>query len=73
MAIFKGIKLIDDWRKAGRLHSVRLTLLLAVLNGAVLGLAAFVDIINPWLFIGLNIAGYFAIALVRLIKQSLGK
>lgn len=65
------MRLIDDWHKeAARLWSVQGSLLLAVLNGGVLGLAAFINIINPWWFLGLNVAGYTAIAALRLIKQT---
>lgn len=65
----KKPKLIPDWRSALRFHSVRLAILGSVLNGAIVGLAAFVDRINPWWFLGLNVAGYAAIGVVRLIKQ----
>lgn len=65
------MKLIENWRsEIRRLWSIRAALILAALNGAVLGLAAFVDIINPWLFLILNVLGYAAIAIFRLLKQA---
>jgi hypothetical protein len=53
-----------------RLWTVRLSIFFGVLNGAALGLAAFVDVFNPWLFMGLNVVVYGVIAVVRLIKQT---
>jgi hypothetical protein len=52
-----------------RLWTIRVALFFGVLNGAVLGLAAFVDVFNPWLFMGLNVFGYALLASVRLLKQ----
>lgn len=64
------MRLIGDWQKrVPRLWSVQVAVFLAVLNGAVLGLAAFVDVLNPWWFLGLNVAGYAAIALARALLQ----
>ena len=56
-----------------RLWSVRVALFLFVFNGALLGLAAFVDTLNPWLFLGLNMAGYGVLGVVRLLKQAPAK
>jgi hypothetical protein len=65
------MRLIDDWKaEAGRLWSVQISIFFGVLNGVALGLAAFVDVFNPWLFMGLNVAVYAAIAVLRLIKQN---
>lgn len=62
--------LIDDWRREfRRLWSIRVALFFGALNGAVLGLAAFVDVINPWTFLILNVVGYAVIAVARLLKQ----
>lgn len=62
--------MIANWRREiRRLWSIRAAVLLAVLNGGVLGLAAFVDIINPWWFLILNVVGYAAIAVVRILRQ----
>lgn len=64
------MRVVDDWHRVlRRTWSVRCSVYLALLNGAVLGLAAFVDVLNPWWFLGLNIAGYGAIALLRILKQ----
>lgn len=64
------MRLIDDAaKKATRLWSIQIAIFFGLLNGAALGLAAFVDVFNPWLFMGLNIVVYVLIAVVRLIKQ----
>lgn len=65
------MRLIDNaGKEAHRLWSVRLSIFFGVLNGVALGLAAFVDVFNPWLFMGLNVAVYGVIAFARLIKQT---
>jgi hypothetical protein len=62
---------IDDvGAEVHRLWSVRVAIFLFVFNGALLGLAAFVDVLNPWLFLGLNMIGYGALGVVRLVKQA---
>ncbi len=64
------MRLIDNaGKEAHRLWSVRLSIFFGVLNGVALGLAAFIDVFNPWLFMGLNVLVYAVIAVVRLIKQ----
>jgi hypothetical protein len=66
-----GLRLIPNARKEmHRLWSIRVALFLGVLNGAVLGLAAFMDVFNPWLFMGLNVFGYGLLASIRLVKQA---
>lgn len=66
-----GLKLIDNaWRDLRRLWSVRIAIFGFALNGFVLGLAAFCDVFNPWLFMGLNIVGYAALGVSRLVKQA---
>lgn len=66
-----GLHLIDNARtEFNRLWSIRVGLFFFVLNGGVLGLAAFVDVFNPWLFMGLNMVGYGLIGLMRLLKQA---
>lgn len=61
---------IDNWRAdMHRLWSVRASLFMFVLTGAVLGLAAFVDVFNPWFFLALSCAGYGLIGFLRLVKQ----
>jgi hypothetical protein len=62
--------LIDDWQTdMHRLWTVRASLFMFILTGAVLGLAAFVDVFNPWFFLGLSCAGYGLIGYPRLVKQ----
>lgn len=64
------MKLIPSWRRQiRRLWSIRLGLLFGAINGAILGLAAFSDVINPWLFLSLNVVGYGVIVGARLLKQ----
>ena len=64
------MKLIDDWKtELHRLWTVRVSLFMFVLTGAVLGLSAFVNVFNPWFFMILNMAGYGAIGFLRLVKQ----
>ncbi len=64
------MRLIDNWKtELHRLWSIRIALFFGVLNGVAMGLAAFVDVFNPWLFMGLNVLAYGAIGVVRLIKQ----
>lgn len=64
------MKLIDDaYAQFHRLWSVQGSLFFAVLNGALVGLSAFSDKVDPWLFMKLNVGGYLLVALLRLIKQ----
>lgn len=64
------MKLIDNWKdELHRLWTVRVSLFMFVLTGAVLGLAAFVDVFNPWFFLCLCCAGYGLIGYLRLVKQ----
>ncbi len=64
------MKLIDNaWSEFHRLWTVRASLFMFVLTGGVLGLAAFVNVFNPWLFLGLSCAGYGLIGFLRLVKQ----
>lgn len=66
-----GLRLIDDaGREFHRLWSIRTGLFFFVLNGALVGLAAFVDVFNPVLFLILNMAGYAIIGAMRLLKQA---
>lgn len=65
------MRLIDHaWREFNRLWSIRVGLFFFVLNGAVVGLAAFVDDLNPYLFLYLNMFGYALIGVMRLLKQA---
>jgi len=68
------MRLIDAWHEHGfwilwRLWSLRMAIFWAGLNGAVLGLSAFVGIIDPWWFLALNTVGYALIAVARVTKQ----
>lgn len=64
------MKLIDTWKDdIHRLWTVRASLFMFVLTGGVLGLAAFVDVFNPWFFLILSCAGYGLIGFLRLVKQ----
>lgn len=63
--------LIDNWKSEfHRLWSMQVGLFFFVLNGAVVGLAAFSDELNPKLFLLLNMAGYGLIGLMRILKQA---
>lgn len=64
------MKLIDDWKvEFNRLWTVRASLFMFVLTGGVLGLSAFVNVFNPWLFLGLCCGSHFLIGFLRLVKQ----
>ena len=59
-----------DWRKiAKRAWSFRIAAFWGVFNGALLGLAAFSEILSAQWFLALNMFGYGMIAVARLIKQ----
>lgn len=63
--------LIDNWKSEfHRLWSLRVGLFFFVLNGALVGLAAFNQVLNPVLFMGLNMLGYGLIGVMRLLKQA---
>lgn len=65
------MKLIDNWRtEFHRLWSIRVGLFFFGLNGALVGLVAFGDVLNPFIFLGLNMLGYLAIGTMRLLKQA---
>jgi hypothetical protein len=65
------MKLIDNWKtEFHRLWSIRVGLIFFALNGGLIGLAAFVDDLNPILFLALNMAGYLIIGAMRLLKQA---
>jgi galactitol-specific phosphotransferase system IIC component len=63
--------LIDNWKaELRRLWSIRLSFFFGAVNGIALGLAAFYDVLNPWLFMGLNVVVYMLLfPLARLWKQ----
>lgn len=65
-----GLRFIDDvWTELHRLWTVRASLFMFVLTGAVLGLSAFADVFNPWFFLVLSCGGYGLIGFLRLVKQ----
>lgn len=57
-------------REFHRLWSVRVGLFFFVLNGALVGLAAFNEVLNPVLFLSLNMFGYGLIGVMMLLKQA---
>ena len=66
-----GLRLIPDAsREFHRLWSIRVAVFFFVLNGALVGLAALGDVLNPWLFMGLNVVGYAVLGIARLTKQA---
>lgn len=68
---FPKLRLIPGAKKEfHRLWSIRVAVFFFVLNGALVGLAAFGEVLNPFLFMGLNVAGYAALGIARLTKQA---
>jgi|KBSSwiStaDraftv2_1062776.scaffolds.fasta_scaffold952272_2 hypothetical protein len=64
------MRLIDNWRsELGRLWSIRIGLFFGALNGAMLGLAAFVYVMPPVWFLILNTLGWAVLIGARLLKQ----
>lgn len=66
-----ALRLVDDASKEfHRLWSIRVGLFFFVLNGALVGLAAFTTLLNPVLFLALNMFGYALVGAMRLTKQA---
>lgn len=66
-----GLRFIPNAaRDFHRLWSIRVAIFFFVLNGGLVGLAAFGDVLNPMLFMGLNVFGYAALGVARLTKQA---
>jgi hypothetical protein len=67
-----GLELIEDWKThLHRVWSIRLSLAFGVFTGVLMGLPAFVDTLNPLLFMGLAV--FFNVVIIplsRLIKQA---
>ncbi len=64
------MRLIDDaWAQFKRLWSIRVGLFFGALNGAMLGLAAFVYVMPPVWFLVLNTVGWAVLIGARLLKQ----
>lgn len=65
-----GLKLIDNAsRELHRLWSVRIALAYAVFSGVAMVLSAFVDVVNPWLLLGMSVFVSVTIVVLRLLKQ----
>lgn len=60
----------DAGKEFHRLWSIRVGLFFFVLNGFLVGLVAFGDVLNPLVFMGLNMGGYALIGIMRLTKQA---
>lgn len=54
-----------------RAWSVRASLALAVINGFLVGFAAFVDIVPPEWFLAVNVIGPVLVVFLRLLDQGL--
>lgn len=65
------MKLIDDWfAHLNRMWSIRISLFFGVLTGVAMGLSAFVDVFNPWFFMGASVVvNVVLIPIARLVKQ----
>ncbi len=65
------LQLIEEWNtELHRLWSLRVTLFFFALNGALIGLIAFDKVLNPVLYLALNVIGYVIVGLMRLAKQA---
>jgi hypothetical protein len=64
------ITLIENWwTEFKRLWSIRVGVFFCVLNAAMIGFAALVNTIDPWIYFVVNIVGWSAILIARLVKQ----
>lgn len=66
------MKLIDNaWAHFHRSWAIRVSLAFGVLTGVLMGFPAFVDVLNPYVFMGLAVTFNVAIIPVaRLMKQA---
>jgi hypothetical protein len=65
-----NLRLIDDAKRVwSKFWSVRIALFFGCFNGALLGLAAFIDVVTPKTFLLLNVIGYGVVAVARVLKQ----
>lgn len=65
------MRLIDNAGKEfHRLWSIRVGLFFFALTGFLAGLAAFGEILNPFLYMGLSVVGYGLMGAMRLLKQA---
>ena len=60
----------NAWRNFNHLWSIRISLMFGVVTGVLMGLPAFIDTLNPRIFMGLAIVfNVLIIPLARLVKQ----
>lgn len=66
------MKLIDNaWAHFHRSWAIRVSLAFGVLTGVLMGFPAFVDVLNPYLFMGLAVLfNVLIIPVARLMKQA---
>lgn len=62
--------LIPEWRKAWRMTSVQIAVLIAAVNAAAIGWSAFQGLVNPIVFASVNLGLGVAVAVARVIPQS---
>lgn len=61
---------IEDAKKEfHRLWTIRVGLFFGAFNGAMIGVAAFEKVIDPYLFLGVNTVGWMVLVGARLLKQ----
>lgn len=66
------MKLIDDaWRNFHRSWAIRASLAFGVFTGVLMGLPAFMEVLNPMVFMGLAVIfNVLIIPLARIVKQA---
>lgn len=66
------MRLVDNAaREFHRLWTIRVSIWFGIFTGVAMGLNAFVDALNPWLFLGLSVVvNVVLIPLARLSKQA---
>jgi type IV secretory pathway TrbF-like protein len=62
--------LIPEWRKAWRMTSVQIAVLIAAVNAAAIGWSAFQGLVNPIVFASVNLGLGVAVAVARVIPQA---
>ena len=66
------MKLVPDARRSfWRAWSVRASLAIALINGFLVGFAVFDDMVPPYWFLAVNVAGPLVIVLLRLLDQGI--
>jgi len=63
------MSLIPEWRKAWKLTSVQLAVVVAVLNAAAAGWSLFQGAVDPLVFASVNMVLGIAVAVSRVVKQ----